>query len=67
MPEPLDFRKHQDGWHNPPAWVDENVDPAQSTPKGRFVLRADSIRPYNCGGKAADGSTARRPLLERTG
>ena len=33
-----------------------------STPKGRFVLRADSIRPYNCGGKAADGSTARHPL-----
>ena len=28
-----------------------------STPKGRFVLRADSIRPYNCGGKAADGAT----------
>ena len=33
------------------------VDPAQSTPKGRFVLRADSIRPYNCGGRAAEGST----------
>ena len=30
------------------------VDPSQSTPKGRFVLRADSIRPYNCGGRAAD-------------
>ena len=28
-----------------------------STPKGRFVLRADAIRPYNCGGKAVDGST----------
>ena len=28
-----------------------------STPKGRFVLRADSIRPYNCGGKATDGAT----------
>ena len=26
------------------------VDPAQSAPKGRFVLRADAIRPYNpCG------------------
>ena len=24
--------------------------------------RADSIRPYNCGGKAADGSTTSRPL-----
>ena len=33
-----------------------------STPKGRFVLRADSIRPYGCGGKAADGSTGSRPL-----
>ena len=38
------------------------VDPAQSTPKGRFVLRADSIRPYSCGGRAADGSTISRPL-----
>ena len=32
-----------------------------STLKGRFVLRADFIRPYgvwqDCGGKAADGST----------
>ena len=26
--------------------VDEHIDPAQSTLKGRFVLRADSIRPY---------------------
>ena len=26
------------------------------------MLRADSIRPYNCGGRAAEGSTARRPL-----
>ena len=32
-----------------------------STPKGRFVLRADSIRPY-CGGRAADGSTSSSPL-----
>lgn len=24
-----------------------------STPKGRFVMRADSIRPCNCGGTAA--------------
>ena len=24
-----------------------------STPKGRFVLRADSIRPYSLGGEAA--------------
>ena len=38
------------------------VDPAQSTPKGRFVLRADSILPYSCGGRAADGSTSSRPL-----
>ena len=38
------------------------VDPAQSTPKGHFVLRADSILPYNCGGRAADGSTNSRPL-----
>ena len=37
--------------------VDEHIDPAQSTLKGRFVLRADSILPYNCGGRAADGST----------
>ena len=28
------------------------------TLKGRFVLRADSIRPYNCGGRAADGAYA---------
>ena len=27
------------------------VDPAQSTPKGRFVLRAASSRPYNPYGK----------------
>ena len=33
-----------------------------STPKGRFVPRADSIRPYSCGGRAADGSTDSRPL-----
>ena len=26
------------------------------------MLRADSIRPHNCGGRAADGSTASRPL-----
>ena len=26
-----------------------------STPKGRFVLRADAIRSYNCGGRAAEG------------
>ena len=38
------------------------ADPAQSTPKGCFVLRADFIRPYNCGGRAADGAAARRPL-----
>ena len=53
----------------PPVGVDEYVDPTQSTPKGRFVLRADSIRPYgvwqDCGGKAADGSTASRPLQGR--
>ena len=33
----------------PSIGIDEHIDPAQSTPKGRFVLRADSIRPYNCG------------------
>ena len=27
--------------------------PGTSTPKGRFVLRADSIRPYSLGGEAA--------------
>ena len=42
--------------------VDEQSTRHTSTPKGRFVLRADSIRPYNCGGKAADGSTTSRPL-----
>ena len=26
------------------------------------MLRADSIRPYSCGGRAADGSTNSRPL-----
>ena len=31
----------------PAVGVDERVDPAQSTPKGRFALRADSIRPYS--------------------
>ena len=36
--------------YTPTVGVDEYVDLAQSTPKGRFVLRADSIRPYNpCG------------------
>ena len=39
-----------------------NSRPGTSTPKGCFVLRADFIRPYNCGGRAADGSTARRSL-----
>ena len=28
------------------------VDPAHKHPKGRFVLRADAIRPYSCGGTA---------------
>ena len=31
--------------------VDEYVDPAQSTPKERFVLRAAGSRPYNPCGK----------------
>ena len=66
MPEPLDFRKHQDGWHNPLHGSTRMSTRHTSTPKGRFVLRADSIRPYSCGGKAADGSTISRPLLERT-
>ena len=51
----------------PTVGVDEYVDPAQSTPKGRFVLRAASSRPYNCGGKAADGSTNSRPLQRAGG
>ncbi len=42
--------------------VDKQSTRHTSTPKGRFVLRADSIRPYNCGGRAADGSTTSRPL-----
>ena len=29
-----------------PLGVDEHIDRHTSTPKGRFVLRADSIRPY---------------------
>ena len=45
--------------------VDKQSTRHTSTPKGRFVLRADSIRPYNYGGRAADGSTDSRPLLER--
>ena len=83
-------------WISASTWLDGTphcrgrlvVDPAQSTPKGRFVLRADAIRPcnpygklvpfneqldcariraagsrpYNRGGKAADGSTDSRPL-----
>ena len=32
--------------------VDEHIDPAQAPRKGRFVLRADSIRPYSLGGEA---------------
>ena len=32
--------------------VDEYVDPAQSTPKERFVLRAAGSRPYGSDGKA---------------
>ena len=44
----------------PPVGVDEQSTRHISTPEGRFVLRADSIRPYNCGGRAADGSTAIR-------
>ena len=36
--------------------VDEQSPRHTSTPKGRFVLRADAIRPYNCGGRAADGA-----------
>ena len=39
----------------PPVGVDEQSTRHTSTPEGRFVLRADSIRPYNCGGRAADG------------
>ena len=33
----------------PTVGGDEYVDPAQSTPKGRFVPRADAIRPYGFG------------------
>ena len=33
-----------------------------STPKGRFVLRADAIRPYNCGG----GAKGAEPRVLRT-
>ena len=34
----------------PPCRVDEQSARHTSTPKGRFVLRADAIRPYNpCG------------------
>ena len=29
-----------------PVGVDAYVDPHTSTPKGRFMLRADAIRPY---------------------
>ena len=46
------------GWMaQPPVGVDEQSTRHTSTPKGRFVLRADAIRPYSCGGKAADRST----------
>ena len=41
-----------------------SVDPAQSTPKGRFVLRADSIRPYGSSGEAA--SIQRTALYRKT-
>ena len=44
-PQHKDFRKHQDGWH-PPVEGDEQSTRHTSIPKGRFVLRADSIRPY---------------------
>ena len=33
----------------PPVGVDEQSTRHTSTPKGRFVLRADSIRPYGLG------------------
>ena len=36
----------------PPVGVDEQSTRHTSTPKGRFVLRADAIRPYNYGGTA---------------
>ncbi len=39
-----------------PCGVDEQSTRHTSTPKGRFVLRADSIRPYNRGGRAAGGA-----------
>ena len=34
-----------------------------STPEGRFVLRADSIRPYNCGGCAARVDCSSTPTV----
>ena len=37
----------------PPEGVDEQSTRHTSTPKGRFVLRADSIRPYGSSGEAA--------------
>ena len=36
-----------------------------STPKGRFVLRADSIRPYNPCGKLLPFSQPRNPVSFR--
>ena len=42
-------------------WQNRKLLPYHPTAQFR-ELRADSIRPYSCGGKAADGSTASRPL-----
>ena len=41
------------------------VDPAQSTLKGRFVLRADSIRPYNPSGKLLPSNQLLSPVTLR--
>ena len=38
---------------------DEYVGPAHKHPEGVLVLRADAIRPYNCGGRAAEGAEPR--------
>ena len=37
----------------PPVGVDEQSTRHEAPRGGRFVLRADSIRPYNCGDRAA--------------
>ena len=59
---PRFLRRIVTGWvREPMYWYRVGSVSVQQTAQSREG-RADSIRPYNCGGKAADGSTASRLL-----